>query len=105
MVESTQPILRRAFWANIPTTKSQTGIMGVRRIRKHHKIINSDWQISPGEVLGIEHETSRMKKPKIDCSIQYVSLIPSEILKIKWYQRYIPKKSIISELTFFCQFF
>ena len=41
-VESTQPILSRAFRANIPTTKSQTeNILGVSGIRKHHVVGNA----------------------------------------------------------------
>ena len=41
-VQSTQPILSRAFRANIPTTKSQTeNILGVSRIWKHRGVNNS----------------------------------------------------------------
>ena len=51
-VESTQPILSRAFRANIPTTKSQTGnILGVSGIRKHWRVSNVIRYFTPTGVI------------------------------------------------------
>ena len=55
MVESIRPILNRAFWANIPTTKSQTGnILGVNGIESTEESVTlSDAPLKYNQILFI----------------------------------------------------